>query len=203
MCGRIAQTHTPEELTELLGVTEGSSRLGGLEPSYNVPPSLELPALVSSEAGTAWECFVWGMAPSWKGRPVINARSETVAEKPFFRRSFRERRCVVPVTAYYEWKARGEPWCIRPAGPKPLLLAGLYARGACVVLTRAAREDLAEIHHRMPVAMPHDLVEPWLEDERAAPHVFEATLSLRLRAYRVARSVGSPRFNTPACLEPA
>lgn len=201
MCGRIAQAHTPDELTELFGFTEGADNLREVRASYNLPPSQLMPALVPFSDSAAWRSFTWGIEPKWKGRPVINARSETVAEKPFFRRSFQERRCVVPATAYYEWRVRGEPWCIRPREEEPLLLAGIYSRDQCVVLTRAAHPDLAFIHDRMPVAMPREMLLPWLHDEGAAPHVFAAALDLPLRAYRVSRGVGSPRFNSPACLE--
>ncbi len=201
MCGRIAQAHTPDELTELLGFTEGADNLREVRASFNLPPSQLMPALVPFSTAAAWRSFVWGIEPKWKGRSVINARSETVAEKPFFRRSFQERRCVLPATAYYEWRARGEPWCIRPKANEPLLLAGIHCGGQCVVLTRAARPDLAFIHDRMPVAMPSDLLLPWLHDEESAPHVFAAALEVPLHAYRVSSSVGSPRFNTPACLE--
>ena len=207
MCGRIAQAHTPDELSELLGVSRGLDRLEDISPSYNIPPSARLPGLVTGDEGTEWSSFQWGILPAWKrdGRAMFNARSETVGEKPMFRRSFQHRRCVVPVTAYYEWlPTRGgkQPFCIRLKVDELLYLAGIHDHGACAILTRAALPAFAYIHDRMPVAMPRGLVDAYLEDRGAAIPVFDAAQSLPLQAYRVSKSVGNPRFNKPECLEP-
>lgn len=207
MCGRIAQTHTPDELSELLGVTSGLDQLDGIAPSYNVPPSAQLPGLIAENNVLEWSTFTWGLLPVWKkdGRAMINARSETVAQKPMFRRAFKHRRCVFPVTAYYEWLPQPgrpkQPYCIRPQAEEQLLLAGIYENGRCAILTRAAREDFAFIHDRMPVALPRDLVDLYLTAEQPS-FVFEAAEDLALHAYPVTRLVGNPRFNDPSCLEP-
>ena len=210
MCGRIAQAHTPEELAELLGISNGLDSLYGIGPSYNVPPTAQLPALASGANGPGWTSFKWGFLPKWKsdGRALINARSETVATKPMFSRAFLRRRCVLPVTAYYEWRRQpGEPkqpYCIRPEDNNPLLLAGIYENETCAVLTRTARADLAYIHNRMPVVLPQDMLVEYLyaPDPEAAATFFDAAEQFSLRAYPVTRSMGNPRFDDPACLLP-
>ena len=199
MCGRIARAHTPEELALITGVEQGIAELDDIAPSYNVPPSALLPALEVNSGQCTWTRLTWGIDPPWKGRAVINARSETLHAKRFFRGMHR---CVIPATAYYEWKRRGQPWCIRPPDQRPLFLAGIQRRGECVILTRAAREDIAPIHDRMPVAMPIEMLSAWLEDDEAAVWVYEAALTLPLQSYRVAAAVGNVRYNSPECLEP-
>ncbi len=208
MCGRIAQIDTPDELAELMGITDGLESLDHVQTAYNVPPSSKLASLVAgAERGIKWVPLEWGMRPSWmkSKRAMINARCETVNQRPMFKRSFASRRCVIPATAYYEWLLgpRGkQPYCIRTSSREPLLLAGLYAGGQCVILTRAARDDLAFIHDRMPVAMPREWISPYLQDLTAAFASFTAADALDLVYYPVTRRVGSPRFNTPECLEP-
>ena len=209
MCGRIAQTETPEELADLLGVSRGLEEVSHLGPSFNVPPSRTLPGLAAAQDGGAkWSAFEWGMLPSWGNfrRPVINARCETAHEKPMFRHAFRSRRCVIPVSAYYEWLAgpgSKQPYCIRPVGGSPMLLAGLYTGRQCVIMTRAARPDIAHIHDRMPVAVSRPLLEVWLQEYEAASAAFAEADQMELEFFRVTRRVGSPRFNSPQCLDPA
>ncbi len=211
MCGRIAQAHTPDELAELLGVSTGLDRLYDISPSYNVPPSSLLPALIPDATGNpAWSSFTWGFLPAWKrdGRALINARSETVAAKPMFKGAFSHRRCVLPVTAYYEWRKQPgqpkQPYCIRSDNDHPLLLAGIHENETCAVLTRPARADLAYIHDRMPVLLPHDLLAAYLDapDPSAAATVFHTAEQIPLLAYPVTRSMGNPTYNNPSCLEP-
>ena len=207
MCGRIAQTETPEELADLLGVSRGLEEVSHLGPSFNVPPSKILPGLtLDLDGGAKWAAFEWGMLPSWGNfrRPVINARCETAHEKPMFRHAFRSRRCVIPVSAYYEWLTGSggkQPYCIRPADGSPMLLAALYTGGQCVILTRAARPDIAHIHDRMPVAVSR--LEVWLHELKAAVAAFAEADRMELEFFPVTRRMGNPRINGPQCLDPA
>ncbi len=210
MCGRIAQAYTPEELAELLGITAGLDSLPGIGRSYNVPPTSVLAAL-AGWPDPAWTAFTWGFLPAWKtdGRAPINARSETVASKGMFHGAFARRRCVLPVTAYYEWQVQPgggpkQPFCIRPAADEPLLLAGIYENDTCAILTRQARADLARIHDRMPVVLPRAALEYYLGagDAQEATGIFAAADALSFQAYPVTRRVGNPRFDDPACLLP-
>ncbi len=205
MCGRIAQAHTADELQELLGITVGADQLEGVRVSYNVPPTTMLPSLIAGDSGLEWSALMWGFRPAWmrKGRPMINARSETVREKPSFKRAISSRRCVVVATAYYEWlpTANGkQPYCIRSEGDAPLLMAGIFENGTCAIMTRTARDDLAFIHDRMPVLMPRSLVGPYVSEIGALETAFEAANVLPLYSYTVTRRVGNPRFNGPECI---
>ena len=208
MCGRIAQTETPEELAELLGVELGLDQVSHLSPSFNVPPSRTLPALTAAKQGSVqWSALEWGMLPSWANfrRPVINVRCETAHLKPMFKHSFRSRRCVIPAAAYYEWLAGPggkQPYCIRRGNNLPLLLAGLYTGGQCVIMTREARTDIAHIHDRMPVMITQSMVEVWLHEFDAALAAFNEANTLEIEFYPVSRRVGSPQFNGSQCLEP-
>ncbi len=91
---------------------------------------------------------------------------------------------------------------MRPVAQQPLLLAGIHRGWPCIIPTRSGRDDIATIHDRMPVVMPPVTLPAWLEDERAAPFVYEAARTLPLRNYRVVAAVGNIRFNTPECLAP-
>ena len=207
MCGRIAQAHTADELQRLLGITVGAESLSRVRVAFNVPPTAVLPALTAGEHQLEWSALRWGLRPSWmrKGRPVINARCETVREKPMFKRAVRHRRCVVVATAYYEWlptSAGKQPFCIRAPDRAPLLMAGIFENESCVIMTRAARGDLAYIHDRMPVLLPPSLVGPYVTDYGALGAAIEAAHGLALDAYKVTRRVGNPRFDEPSCMEP-
>ena len=208
MCGRIAQTETPEELAELLGVDLSLKEVQHLTPSFNVPPSRTLPSLIAAnERQVQWSSLEWGMLPSWASfrRPVINARCETVHEKAMFKHALQSRRCVIPAAAYFEWKVGSQgkqPYCIRRANGEPLLLAGLYTSGQCVIITRTAREDIAHIHDRMPVAIERSYIEPWLLEPKAASATFSVADQIDFDFYPVTKRIGSPRFDDPQCLEP-
>ncbi len=208
MCGRIAQTNSPEELAELFGTQLDIDKLTDITPSYNVAPSSEIIALCLSAYGDEmWTKLQWGMLPIWSRmkRPVINARMETVGSKPMFRDSFSNRRCVIPATAYYEWLSSPsgkQPYCIRLENDVPLMLAGLYRDGQCVILTRPAREGIAFIHDRMPVILNFEMIREYLSTMESAFNLIELDTDIKLRTYPVNRKVGNPRYNNPACLNP-
>ncbi len=164
----------------------------------------------------------WGLIPSWvrdlaMGRSLINARGETVAEKPAFQTPFRQRRCLVPADGYYEWKREGagkQPYHIRLNDDRPFAFAGLWDRWndgkgkiieSCAILTTTSNERLAPIHDRMPVILPPVAYEPWLD-----PGLQDATrLVAFLTPYpadaMIATPVGSrvndPRVDDARCLE--
>ena len=161
-----------------------------LPANYNTAPTQAVFMVSERDRVRHLEVARWGLIPSWAKDPsiasrLINARSETVAEKPSFRAAFARRRCLIPVDGFYEWQAvtgpgqRKQPFYIHPAATSdPVGLAGLYedwrnpavpdpaGLGAwirtCTILTMPATGDLTAIHHRMPVAVPGDLMDPWL-----------------------------------------
>ena len=194
-----------------------------MQPNYNVAPTQEVPAVVAGNGGgdRRLEMLRWGLIPSWADDPgigarMINARSETVAEKPSFRRAFKERRCLIPADGFYEWqKTNGgkQPHYIRMKNGRPFAFAGLWEswKGdgneirSCTILTTNPNDIAGEIHNRMPVILPPEGYEVWLY-----PDVRETDQLLSLlapyppsdmEAYPVSRRVNSPSNNEPSCVE--
>jgi putative SOS response-associated peptidase YedK len=194
-----------------------------LQPNYNVAPTQEVPAVVAGNGGgeRRLEMLRWGLIPSWADDPgigarMINARSETVAEKPSFRRAFKERRCLIPADGFYEWqKTNGgkQPHYIRMKNGRPFAFAGLWEswKGdgneirSCTILTTNPNDVAGEIHNRRPVILPPEGYEVWLD-----PDVRETDQLLSLlapyphgdmEAYPVSRRVNSPSNNEPSCVE--
>ncbi len=219
MCGRYTLTVSAEVLAQEFGIT---GPLPQLPSSYNIAPAREVAAVRAEEDGTRMlELLWWGLIPSWAddpgiGNKLINARSETVAEKPSFRRAFRERRCLILADGFYEWQKTDDgkqPYYIRMKDGSPFAFAGLWEswRGngkqtrSCTILTTDANDLVGEIHHRMPVILPPEDYELWL-----APDVREAeplhTLlrpypSEAMEAYPVSRFVNRPANDGERCIE--
>ncbi len=220
MCGRYTLTCTPEVVAEAFRL----EAIPDLHPRYNVAPSQWVVCVRVDLHSRKREAAMlrWGLIPSWvrdpaMGMNLINARAETVAEKPSFQKPFRSRRCLVLADGYYEWKREGpqkQPYSIRLKHERPFAFAGLWDRWnngegktleSCVILTTQSNERLAEIHDRMPVILPPVAYEPWLD-----PGLQDAT---RLRTFLtpypadamsvppVSRLVNDPRVDDVRCLE--
>jgi putative SOS response-associated peptidase YedK len=165
----------------------------------------------------------WGLIPSWSKGPdsrfsMINARVETVAQKPAYRAAFRYRRCLIPADGFYEWRAAGagkQPYVLRPRDGAPLAFAGLWehwqdANGneleSCTILVRAADEQVKPVHERMPVIMTPDSFGLWLDIHAQKPQPLETLLAVQqapeLEIYPVGRAVNNPRSDVPSLLEP-
>ncbi len=248
MCGRYAASRSPDDLVEEFEVDLLDDRRGDvreqLTPDYNVAPTKPVPAIVTRPPHGSREdppvrqltVLRWGLVPSWAKDPtigsrMINARTETVAEKPAFRRAFARRRCLLPADGYYEWyeteqrTAKGkpvkQPFFIRPADGGILAMAGLYEiwrdraladddpdrfRWTCTVLTTEAEDSLGHIHDRMPLMVEPERHAAWLDPTVSSP---DDLLSLlvpaapgRLEAYPVQMLVNNVRNNGPELLEP-
>ncbi|GAB4376042.1 MAG: SOS response-associated peptidase [Kiloniellaceae bacterium] len=189
MCGRFLLTAPPEALQRLFGFLE----LPNLEPRYNIAPSQAVAAMLrDDQAQRHFVWMRWGLVPSWaKGErgpaPLINARAETVAEKPSFRDAFAGRRCVVFADGFYEWRQGGnrQPYCVRLADASPFAFAAIWepvreageggpAEG-CALITTEANTKMAAVHHRMPVILTPEQVGPWL-DPASSPAALAALL---------------------------
>ncbi|MDB4947686.1 MAG: hypothetical protein JWM27_335 [Gemmatimonadetes bacterium] len=192
MCGRFGVPFRGDELAAALDAQWRGEPLQG--PRWNVAPTQHAPVLFLADGARRLEMTRWGLIPSWAkdasiGSKMINARAETVAEKPSFRAAFRKRRCLVPMAGFFEWKRDGKdkvPHWIHPAAGPVLTVAGLWERWHPVgaepvttftVLTTAANGFMAALHERMPVIVAPAERDRWLDAE--AP---EAELLALLRA---------------------
>ena len=218
MCGRYTLSTPVDVLAKEFGL---AGPLPDLRPSYNVAPTQEVPAVVASDGGRRLEMLRWGLIPSWADDPgigarMINARSETVAEKPSFRRAFKESRCLIVADGFYEWqKTNGakQPYYFRMKSGRPFAFAGLWESWghgeeeiqSCTIITTDANDLLGEVHHRMPVILPQDNYEPWLDpdvrDSELLLHLLAPYASEEMEAYPVSRRVNSPSNNGPDCVE--
>ena len=204
MCGRFTSTASPEELMRLFGVTV----MKNLQPRWNVAPSQA--ALVVSQTGLQPETGSanWGLPPAGEGRSfLINARMETVTEKPTFRDAFATRRCLVVASGWYEWSAPKTPWHVQLADGGVMAFGGLLLRRGgedrFVIMTSAANGDLAAIHHRQPLVLPQDAWPGWLTGSAAqAESLCVAAPSNWFNWYRVGPAVGRVAEDHPELVTP-
>lgn len=218
MCGRYANFLTEQELADAFSLAVVSDDVRLLPPSWNVAPT-QLTPMVLLDQGTqrVAELARWGLVPSWAKDPsigarMINARSETVADKPSFRSAFAKRRCLIPANGYYEWHTAGgvkTPHYIHTADGSPLAFAGLFERRqdvvTCTILTTAARGSMNDLHDRQPVMLDHEQRDAWLSADSAPAALFDAieAPAPALEWHPVGKSVGNVRHNSPALVEPA
>lgn len=216
MCGRFAFYSPAEAAAALFGVT-GAARL---EPRYNIAPTQEVAAVRIGEDGDReFALFRWGLIPSWAkdpsiGNRMINARAETVAEKPAYRAAYRRRRCVVLADGFYEWRKEGSvriPYLIGLASGQPFGLAGLWENWtdretgehvqSATLLTTAANSFMQTLHHRMPVVLQPERADVWLSgDDDLIITASEDTPPLK--AYAVDRRVNNARNEGADLIEP-
>jgi putative SOS response-associated peptidase YedK len=221
MCGRYTLDHV-DELSERFQARQLHFELPSI---YNIAPSQNLPVIVAHPDGDREiRLMHWGLIARWQGArnrgniAPINARAETVAEKPMFRDLLRWRRCLVPASGFYEWQARAhrkQPYFIAVKDDPLFAFAGLYdvvasddaeSSGSFVILTTRANALLAPIHDRMPVILrPEDegfWLDPAVDDAGAFVPLFDPVPSERLIAYPVATSVNDVRHDGPNLIKP-
>jgi putative SOS response-associated peptidase YedK len=222
MCGRYAFFSPAEAVRRVFGVADAPA----LEARYNIAPTQAVPVVRETRPGQREVALLhWGLVPSWAkeksiGNRMINARAETLAEKPAFRRAFRERRCLVLADGWYEWQATAagkQPWFIRAADGRPLGMAGLWeswrdpAGGepleSCTIVTIDAPGPLGEIHHRMPAVIPAAGFAGWLDpgsrDVTALSRWLVPPDPAGFRSWPVSRRVNDARQQGPDLAEPA
>ncbi|KNG94056.1 SOS response-associated peptidase [Pseudaestuariivita atlantica] len=218
MCGRFAITLPPDAMAQLFDA-QPSNDLPHV-PNYNVCPTVQVHAAMSDETGRRLVSMRWGFLPHWYKTPtdgplLINARAETIAEKPAFRSAARDRRCLIPATGFYEWTKDAEgnrlPWYITRADGEPMVFAGVWqdwTRGdspvrSCAIVTTGANEQIGSIHHRMPVILDPADWGLWLGEEgKGAARLMRAAPEGALRFHRVDRAVNSNRASGPHLIEP-
>jgi putative SOS response-associated peptidase YedK len=222
MCGRFTQQVSSSELARLFGAIDHAELEGG---RYNVAPTQTVAAVVQRGEGRTIEALRWGLVPSWSERVtsssrLINARAETIASSPAYRRAFAAGRCIIPTDGFYEWAhspdGRRQPFFIAAAaGGGPLALAGLRATWhdpsgkseplrSCTIATTTPNELMAAIHNRMPVVLAPETWELWL-DPSTAPGELQGLLrpfAGELVARPVSTLVNNPANNGPELIAP-
>ena len=245
MCGRYASSRKPEDLVEAFEIDKVEVK-EALAPDFNVAPTKPVYAVLQrpprdeegdTHAERQLRTVTWGLVPFWAkdpaiGNKMINARMETVHEKPAFRQAFAKRRCLLPADGYYEWyptqqktksgKPLKQPFFIHPADGSVMAMAGLYEiwrdptrddddpqrfKWTCTVLTTTAEDAVGHIHDRMPLLVERDRYDEWLDPTNSSgPDDLRKLLVPaapgRLEAYPVSTRVNNVRNNGPDLVEP-
>jgi putative SOS response-associated peptidase YedK len=219
MCGRYTITATPEVLRALFGYAEQPN----FPPRYNIAPTQPIP-IVRLIAGKRQFALVrWGLLPSWVKNPkkftlLINARGESVCEKPAFRAAMKRRRCLIPADGFYEWQTGGQgkqPYFIQKKSGEPFAFAGLWETWTgpngeeletATIVTTAANKTLAPIHDRMPVILAPDAFDLWLDATNVDPMTASALITPApenfLNVYPISTDANCVANDNPKLLEP-
>ncbi len=219
MCGRYTLTADAESIQLAFNL---DSVEGWLEPRFNIAPSQQAP-VISNRDPKQLSFMKWGLVPSWAkdpkiGNRMINARSETAAEKPSFRTAFKRRRCLIPADGYYEWAKRGKrktPMYISHAERELFAFAGLWESwkqpdgswlNTCAILTTEANESIRPIHHRMTVIVEPEDYELWLAPRELMPDEWLPLMAgptpEQLSFHEVSTLVNSPANDNPMLITP-
>ena len=228
MCGRYVITSTPEAIRALFGYGEQPN----FPPRYNVAPTQPIPVVRLNEGKRTFALMRWGLLPSWVKDPktfplLINARGESALEKPAFRNAMRRRRCLIPTDGFYEWQARGpagtpkRPYFVRAkkgadGSAPPLAFAGLYETwtgpngeelDTAAIVTTSANRALSAVHDRMPVFVPKEAFDLWLDCANVEADVAAALIKpaeeALLEAYEISTAVNRVANDSEALLVPA
>lgn len=223
MCGRFTLTADPAELQAAFPEFTLPAQMS---PRFNIAPSQPV-AVIPNDGRNTVDFFAWGLIPSWAkeisiGSKLINARAETLAEKPSFRAAYRRRRCLILADGFYEWRAPSggskqpkTPYFIHLEGRAPFGMAGLWEIWqapdgseirSCTIITTEPNALMANIHNRMPVILPRTAWQAWLTPAEQRPEVLAPLLrpypAEQMRAYTVSRQVNSPTYDAADCLSP-
>lgn len=222
MCGRFTLTVNPEQLQQAI---PGLNLPAGMAPRYNIAPSQPV-AVVPNNGQMKLDFYIWGLIPSWSKDPaigsrMINARGETLAEKPSFRAAFRRRRCLIPADGFYEWqhvpgRKTKTPMYIRLKSGEPFAFAGLWESWnspdgsnvlSCTIITTAPNALMEPIHNRMPVILPSSAYAQWLDPGEQNPADLQSLIqpypAEAMTAYPVSTLVNRPENDVAACIQPA
>lgn len=220
MCGRYALDLGGGELAKLLGFP--GDEISDFSPRWNIAPTTAAPVLAASGREVPrFELARWGIVPPWRphgtpGRPLINARAETVFEKPAFQSAARAGRCIVPARCFYEWRRSGrrrDPFAIGRVDGGLMCFAGVFERGGATpgfaIVTTGANATIAGIHDRMPVILDESGVDEWLEPRDPeveigswAPRLLRPASADLLSVRRVGDRVNDARRDGPDLLDP-
>jgi len=218
MCGRFTLRTPASQVAEAFGVLP----FADLQPRYNIAPSQAVPVVRRAQNDGRELAFLkWGLVPSWADDPaigfkMINARGDTVATKPSFRKAFKVRRCLVVADGFYEWQktdGKKQPHFIRLKDDRPFAFAGLWEHwgregqeiDSCTIITTDANELMAPIHNRMPVIVAPSDYDVWLDPEIQEVERLQPLLrpypADQMTAYPVSTVVNNPRNEVAQCVE--
>ncbi len=220
MCGRFTLTLDPGELQELLDL---GPFVHIVQPRYNIAPMQPIP-IVKDQADRSIELYRWGLVPFWADDPgigsrMINARAETVSQKPSFRAAFKYRRCLILADGFFEWHAEGKgapklPYLFKLKDNRPFTFAGLYEHWeppvggelhTCTILTCSPNNLVSKYHNRMPVMLGEESRWAWLDPEagsKALLDMLEPYPADEMKAFAVSKDVNSPKNDSPEILAP-
>lgn len=233
MCGRFASTTPPDQLAKYFGAEPAEALLEDADANYNVAPTQGVYTVYEDGGVRRLDAFHWGLVPFWAKDPkigsrMINARAETLAEKNSYKRPFAKRRCIIPADGFYEWKKvegqkKKQPMYMSRADGEPFAFAGLWEVWkdenhtdddgdplelySCTIITGDPNEKVAEVHDRMPVMLPPDRWDAWLDrnnDDIEALQGFLVPAPAQLiRIHPVSTEVNNVRNNGPDLIEEA
>ena len=219
MCGRYAITTAPEAVRRLFRYREQPN----FPPRYNVAPTQPVPIVRMADGQRHFALVRWGLIPSWVKDPktftlLINARGESVNEKPAFRNAMKRRRCLFPADGFYEWKGvvgRKIPYFARLKSGGPLAFAGLWETWTgpngeemetAAIITTDANKEMAQVHHRAPVIVPPEAFDFWLDtdkvDGKTAAAVIGPAPDGSMEVYEISTAVNRVANDSPALIEP-
>ncbi|MEO6201798.1 MAG: SOS response-associated peptidase [Nitrospirales bacterium] len=220
MCGRFTRKESFQQIAEQLGL----KFLPQLSPRYNIAPSQLVACVRTNPESQERECveLKWGLVPSWAkdpsiGNKMINARAETVAEKPSFRKALKQQRCLVLADGFYEWKREGkakQPYYIRFKDHRVFAFAGLWERWekqdsdleTCALITTEPNALMEPIHNRMPVILSEQSYASWLKPNLNntvyLSGLLEPYKAEEMEAFPISTLVNNPRNDTPLCIQP-
>ncbi len=222
MCGRFTSKANPEEIKKEFKVGKLNPTL--FEPRYNIAPTKIIPAVLETEGERIVNALRWGLIPSWAkdgkiGSKMINARAETLAEKPSFRNAFRSRRCIIPASGFYEWAKKGtgakQPFYFYLKDKEVFGFAGLWEEWldkesgelveTCTIITTEANEILEPVHDRMPVILKPAEYDLWLDEKEKDTERLQKLLvpypSNEMGSHAVSKAVNSPAYDSPELIE--
>lgn len=221
MCGRYTLVRLNDILEKFPWIEHAPP---DLVPRYNIAPTQPLLAICNDHP-SEFDYLNWGLVPSWAkdpsiGNKMINARAETLAQKPSFQKALRRRRCLIIADGFYEWQAipgqkRKQPMLIRMADGKPFAFAGLWdwwhhpngsGIKSCTIITTSPNELMKPIHDRMPAIVPPERYQEWLDpNEKPEGELAEMLVPYpaeEMMAFPVSTLVNSPKNELPGCIEP-
>ncbi len=219
MCGRFVMHSSLRLIEKTFNVDAVACEVAS---NYNVAPTQEV-LVITRNHHTRLDKYCWGLVPFWAkdvsiGSKLINARAETVAQKPSFRNAFKNRRCLIIADGFYEWqgeKGHKRPWYLTLPSGEPFAFAGLWEiwrSGAedeyrsCAIITTAANESIRDIHNRMPVILQPAIYDAWLNpqnhDIKQLSSILQNEFIRELARYPVSRRVNDVRHNDARCIQP-